>query len=134
MPFVLPVSALSWAAVGPDRPEGRRDRLWFDLRVDANWAEEQLSSRIHQVGEAGARRPAHRSAPAGQRAAGLGQSGSDRGRDQGCGLLPEEESAATDRPKPRTGRPIRRPAAVRQASRHDRPPPHPVKLQPPPAF
>ncbi|MGC0318433.1 hypothetical protein [Kitasatospora acidiphila] len=63
MPFALSVSALgerrevlwgvfSWAAVGLDWPEGRRDRLWFDLRVDADWAEEQLRSRVYGVVEA----------------------------------------------------------------------------------
>lgn len=63
VPFALSVSApgqrrevlwgvFSWAAVGLDRPEERRDRLWFDLRVDADWAEEQLRSRIYGVVEA----------------------------------------------------------------------------------
>lgn len=43
--------AFSWAAVGLDRPGGRRDRTWLDLGVSRDRAEELLRHRVHEVGE-----------------------------------------------------------------------------------
>ncbi|WP_371497723.1 hypothetical protein OG871_17380 [Kitasatospora sp. NBC_00374] len=61
VPFALSVTApghrrevlwgvFTWAAAGLDQPQ-RHDRVWFDLGADADWAEEQLRSRIYEVGE-----------------------------------------------------------------------------------
>ncbi|MGW2485719.1 hypothetical protein ACWCV9_00685 [Streptomyces sp. NPDC001606] len=41
----------SWVAVGLDRPGERKDRVWFDLRADLDWAETQLRERIYRVGQ-----------------------------------------------------------------------------------
>lgn len=41
----------SWAAVGLDRPGGRRDRTWLDLGMSREHAEELLRHRVHEVGE-----------------------------------------------------------------------------------
>ncbi|CAM5527158.1 hypothetical protein BOQ63_004155 (plasmid) [Streptomyces viridifaciens] len=41
----------SWVAVGLDQPDGRKDRLWFDLRADLDWAEAELRNRIYLVGQ-----------------------------------------------------------------------------------
>jgi hypothetical protein len=43
--------AFSWAAVGLDRPGGRRDRTWLDLGMSREHAEELLRHRVHQVDE-----------------------------------------------------------------------------------
>jgi hypothetical protein len=43
--------AFSWAAVGLDRPGGRRDRMWLDLGMSREHAEELLRHRVHEVGE-----------------------------------------------------------------------------------
>ncbi|MEU8777063.1 hypothetical protein [Streptomyces sp. NPDC048606] len=40
----------TWVAVGLDRPDGRKDRVWFDLRAGLDWAEAELRERIHLVG------------------------------------------------------------------------------------
>ncbi|MGK5556442.1 hypothetical protein ACSNOI_33005 [Actinomadura kijaniata] len=40
----------TWAAAGLDRPGARRDRVWFDLDAGLDWAEEQLKTRIYEVG------------------------------------------------------------------------------------
>jgi hypothetical protein len=41
--------ALTWAAVGLDEPGLRRDRIWFDVNITRERAEELLKSRIYQV-------------------------------------------------------------------------------------
>jgi hypothetical protein len=41
--------AFSWAAVGLDRPGGRRDRTWLDLGMSRAQAEELLQHRVHQA-------------------------------------------------------------------------------------
>ncbi|MFJ8164307.1 hypothetical protein ACIRBY_25755 [Streptomyces sp. NPDC096136] len=41
----------TWVAVSLDRPRGRKDRVWLDLRVDLDWAETQLRERIYLVGQ-----------------------------------------------------------------------------------
>ncbi|MFJ9774439.1 hypothetical protein ACIRVF_24920 [Kitasatospora sp. NPDC101157] len=47
----------SWVAVGLDQPDGRQDRVWFDLRADLDWAEAELRNRIHLVGQGPASGP-----------------------------------------------------------------------------
>jgi hypothetical protein len=44
--------AFSWAAVGLDRPDGRRDRTWLDLGMSRERAEELLRHRVYHVDEA----------------------------------------------------------------------------------
>jgi hypothetical protein len=43
--------AFSWAAVGLDQSDGRRDRTWLDLGMSRARAEELLQHRVHQVDE-----------------------------------------------------------------------------------
>ncbi|GIH96784.1 hypothetical protein ACFFMN_14840 [Planobispora siamensis] len=39
----------SWVAAGLDRPDGRRDRVWFDLGTDLQEAAELLRDRIYSL-------------------------------------------------------------------------------------
>ncbi|RUP68910.1 hypothetical protein SSPNP10_09220 [Streptomyces sp. NP10] len=40
----------SWAAVNLSPPGVRKDRHWFDLGVELDWAGEQLQERIYEIG------------------------------------------------------------------------------------
>jgi hypothetical protein len=40
---------LTWAAVGLDDPQLRRDRTWFDMNITRDQAEEFLKHRIYEV-------------------------------------------------------------------------------------
>ncbi|MFC5750784.1 hypothetical protein [Actinomadura rugatobispora] len=40
---------LTWVAAGLDRPAERRDRVWFELGVDLDRAEERLRERIREL-------------------------------------------------------------------------------------
>jgi hypothetical protein len=42
--------ALTWAAVGLDDPQLRRDRTWLDVNIDRAQAEELLKHRIYEAG------------------------------------------------------------------------------------
>ncbi len=39
----------TWAASGLDTADERRDRVWFDLGVGREWAEERLEERVYEV-------------------------------------------------------------------------------------
>lgn len=41
--------AFSWAAIGLDQPDHRRDRTWLDLGMSREGAEELLRDRVYQV-------------------------------------------------------------------------------------
>jgi hypothetical protein len=43
----------SWAAVSLDQPGRRRDRMWLDVGMSRERAEELLGQRVYQVDEAG---------------------------------------------------------------------------------
>jgi len=40
----------TWIAINLDEPGTRKDRVWFDLRTDLDWAEAQLRDRAALVG------------------------------------------------------------------------------------
>lgn len=42
-------AVLTWIATGLDRP-ARRDRVWFDIDAELDWAENQLTERVGQLG------------------------------------------------------------------------------------
>lgn len=44
------MGVFSWAAVNLSPPGVRKDRHWFDLGVELNWAGEQLQGRIYEIG------------------------------------------------------------------------------------
>ena len=43
------LGVFSWAAVNLVPPEVRKDRHWFDLGVELDWARERLQGRIYEV-------------------------------------------------------------------------------------
>jgi hypothetical protein len=43
------VGVFTWAAVGLDRPDGRRDRTWFDIGMRPEEAKELLQQRIYEL-------------------------------------------------------------------------------------
>ncbi|MFH9295595.1 hypothetical protein [Streptomyces sp. NPDC017520] len=44
------LGVFSWAAVNLSPPGVRKDRHWFDLGVELDWAGEQLQGRIYEIG------------------------------------------------------------------------------------
>jgi hypothetical protein len=43
------LGVFSWAAVNLSAPGVRKDRHWFDLGVDLDWAGERLRGRIYEI-------------------------------------------------------------------------------------